>query len=142
MPLTDLVLSDFSGWYSTRSSILSESGRDVYVMRTFRLDFHIGRVECVTCHVPSSHVFWGGVKEVVEDDEDEVEGGRIVMGESIVEISVWYYCYWLCKAALGERIGEATTIQALFLISMVQYKQTNKWNPKYLYLRASTSQPQ
>ncbi len=28
-----------------------------------RLDFHIGRVECVTCHVPESQVGGGGVKE-------------------------------------------------------------------------------
>jgi len=28
-----------------------------------RLDFHIGRVECVTCHVPESQVGGGRVKE-------------------------------------------------------------------------------
>lgn len=29
---------------------------------TLRLDFHIGRVECVTCQVPESQVGVGGVK--------------------------------------------------------------------------------
>ena len=33
------------------------------MIETLRLDFHIGRVECVTCHVPDSHSGEGGVKE-------------------------------------------------------------------------------
>ena len=31
-------------------------------MVTLRLDFHMGRVECVTCHVPESQSVDGGVK--------------------------------------------------------------------------------
>lgn len=38
-----------------------EGGRDLYVIVTLRFDFHIGRVECVTCHVPESQAGVGGL---------------------------------------------------------------------------------
>ena len=37
-----------------------ESG--LYAIVTLRLDFHMGSVECVTCHVPKSQSMDGGVK--------------------------------------------------------------------------------
>ena len=43
-------------------------------MVTLRLDFHMGRVECVTCHVPESQSVVGGVK--AGWGRFEVVGGR------------------------------------------------------------------
>lgn len=39
-----------------------DGGNGVYCMRTLRFDFHIGNVECVTCHVSVSHCIDGGWK--------------------------------------------------------------------------------
>lgn len=39
-----------------------EGGRGLYVIVTLRFDFHIGRVEWVTCHVPESHAGAVGLK--------------------------------------------------------------------------------
>ena len=80
MPLTILILSERSVWYETTSSSLSVASCDMdgevgargsYVIVTLRLDFHIGSVEWVTCHVPESQVGVGGVKSEV------VVGARI-----------------------------------------------------------------
>lgn len=49
-------------------------GRGLYVIVTFRLDFHMGRVECVTCHVPDSQDVVGGVN--AGWGRAEVVGGR------------------------------------------------------------------
>lgn len=57
-----------------------EAGRGVYVMLTFRLDFHIGRVECVTCHVPVRKEGEGAVKVGGWARWEEVVGGRREMG--------------------------------------------------------------
>lgn len=43
-------------------------------MVTLRLDFHMGRVECVTCHVPESQSVVGGVQ--AGWGRFEVVGGR------------------------------------------------------------------
>ena len=69
MPLMVLSLSVDKGWYVTRSStwvvdnsevgdaeepgVVAVAGEiGVYVITTLRLDFHIGRVECVTFQLP------------------------------------------------------------------------------------------
>ena len=51
-------------------------------MLTLRLDFHIGRVECVTCHLPERKERGGGVKkaEVEEEEDGELVGRRRVIG--------------------------------------------------------------
>jgi hypothetical protein len=55
-------------WYVTRSSMRSvvsseieglEGGRGVYWIRTLRLLFHMGSVECVTCHVSVNQAMLG-----------------------------------------------------------------------------------
>ena len=43
-------------------------------MVTLRLDFHMGSVECVTCHVPDSQSVVGGVNAGC--GRFEVVGGR------------------------------------------------------------------
>lgn len=58
-------------------------------MVTFRLDFHIGRVECVTCHVPESQYVVGGVK--AGWGRPEVLGGRTAIAAAIVPDSRWMY---------------------------------------------------
>lgn len=45
-------------------------------METLRLDFHMGRVEWVTCQVPASQVGEGGSKEGGWGRWVEVVGGR------------------------------------------------------------------
>ncbi len=45
-------------------------------MQTLRLDFHMGRVEWVTCQVPESHAGMGAVKEEGCGRWVEVVGGR------------------------------------------------------------------
>ena len=50
-------------------------------MLTLRFDFHIGRVEWVTCHLPSRKDRGGGSKEEIEEvGEEEVVGDRRVTG--------------------------------------------------------------
>ena len=63
-----------------------EGERAVYVMLTLRFDFHIGRVECVTCHLPSRKERGGGSKEEVvgEMGYGEVVGDRRVTGMRVV----------------------------------------------------------
>ena len=68
---------------------LDEGGRGVYLMRTLRFDFHIGRLEWVTCQVSVSHsTVWrtkaAGVLAL------ENVGGRIVRVAAIVSVVLWY----------------------------------------------------
>lgn len=55
-----------------------EGGRGVYLIVTFRFDFHIGKLEWVTCQVSDSHGIVGTVKLAGAAAEEKV-GGRIVM---------------------------------------------------------------
>jgi hypothetical protein len=57
----------------------------VYVMTTLRLDFHIGRVEWVTCQVPERNARGGDVKVVGlgELEAGELEGGRKQRGAGV-----------------------------------------------------------
>lgn len=86
MPSTVFIFADVSVWYWTRSSSFVVGDGDgsvsgVYVMETLRLDFHMGRVECVTCQVPESHCGVGAVKEgCCWGKWVLVVGGRRVMG--------------------------------------------------------------
>ena len=58
-------------------------------METLRLDFHMGRVECVTCHVPVSQSVVGGVK--VEGWGRAVEvGGRRAIVPVLVVVAMAY----------------------------------------------------
>ena len=54
-------------------------------MMTLRLDFHMGSVECVTCHVPCRKSGFGGVQgETILAGEEE--GGRQVRGLSVAAL--------------------------------------------------------
>lgn len=55
-----------------------DGGSGVYLIVTFRFDFHIGRLECVTCQVSDSHGMVGIVKLAGAAAAENV-GGRIVM---------------------------------------------------------------
>lgn len=111
MPSTDLYFGELRGWYFTRSLRRGRGGADVvdgeggggrgvYVMETLRLDFHIGRVECVTCHVPARKDGEGGVKgkEVGWGRWVEVVGWRReIVGaiwESCCALRVDVLCLW------------------------------------------------
>lgn len=61
-------------------------GIGVYVMRTLRDFFHMGRVEWVTVQEPWSQVRVGGVMGgvVVGGEEDEVEGWRSVISGVLI----------------------------------------------------------
>ncbi len=48
-------------------------------MRTFLLDFHIGRVECVTCHVPFRKST-DGILNSGSGGALEIEGARKMSG--------------------------------------------------------------
>ena len=64
-----------------------DGSRGVYRMRTFRLFFHIGRVECVTCHVSLSQ----GIDGLVKSDgalAGENVGGRSVTGMVVSQVKV------------------------------------------------------
>jgi len=54
-----------------------EGGRGVYLMRTLRFDFHMGRLECVTCQVSVSHSTVGRAKAVGAVALENV-GGRMM----------------------------------------------------------------
>lgn len=64
-------------------------------MRTLRFFFHIGRVECVTFHVPLSQVRVGGVMEA-EDSDLRLEGERrvVFVGDDIVFAEVCLFAKW------------------------------------------------
>ena len=53
---------------------------------TLRLDFHMGRVEWVTCHVPASWVGVGGVKEGGVGTEVVVGGRRRMVGAMVLVV--------------------------------------------------------
>jgi hypothetical protein len=55
-----------------------EGSRGVYLMRTLRLFFHIGSVECVTCHSSLNHCMVGFLYSVGAGAFEKV-GGRNVM---------------------------------------------------------------
>lgn len=58
-----------------------------YVMVTLRLDFHMGSVECVTCHVPCRNSGFGdGQGETILAGEEE--GGRNVIGLSVTVLVI------------------------------------------------------
>ena len=62
-------------------------GAGVYVMVTLRLDFHMGSVECVTCHVPCRNLGFGGDQgETLLAGEEE--GGRKVNGLSVTALAI------------------------------------------------------
>lgn len=74
----------------------------LYVIWTLRFFFHIGRVECVTFHVPSSQLSLGGVMGscgwVVMP---ELDGARRVMGDMDRESeelhrAMWDVCAFFC----------------------------------------------
>jgi len=62
---------------------LDDGGRRVYLMRTLRLDFHIGRLECVTCQVSVSHSTVGRAKADGAVALEKV-GGRMMRLVAIV----------------------------------------------------------
>lgn len=64
------------------------------MMVTLRLDFHMGRVECVTCHVPVSQSVVGGVKAGWA--RLEVVGGRRESERAIT---------WIGRGAFAEYRG-------------------------------------
>jgi hypothetical protein len=68
---------------------LDEGGRGVYLMRTLRFDFHIGRLEWVTCQVSVSHSTVGRTKAAGVLALENV-GGRIVRVAAIVSVVLWY----------------------------------------------------
>ena len=74
-------------WYVTRSSKRSvdsadtepeDGGRGVYLICTLRFDFHMGRLEWVTCQVSVSHGIVGSAKLAGVTASEKV-GGRMVM---------------------------------------------------------------
>lgn len=54
-------------------------------MRTLRLDFHMGREECVTCQVSVSHCMVGDLKSAGGEALEKV-GGRMVMFAMVVAV--------------------------------------------------------
>ena len=61
----------------SRGVVLDDGGRGVYLMRTLRLDFHIGRLEWVTCQVSVSHSTVGRTKAAGAVALENV-GGRMM----------------------------------------------------------------
>jgi len=57
---------------------LDDGGRGVYLIWTFRFDFHMGRLECMTCQVSVSQRMVGNAQLVGAAALEKV-GGRIVM---------------------------------------------------------------
>ena len=66
---------------------LDEGGRGVYLMRTLRFDFHIGRLECVTCQVSVSHSTVGRVKDAGAVALENV-GGRMIVESAMFDIVI------------------------------------------------------
>lgn len=57
------------------------------MIETLRFDRHIGKVEWVTCQVPSSRVGVGGVK-VEGPGKAAPVGGRSIIGEAIMGVAI------------------------------------------------------
>lgn len=62
------------------TSLGDDGGMILYVMRTFFALRHMGSVECVTDHVPSSHSS-GGACQVLESGTAYLMAGRMLMSE-------------------------------------------------------------
>ena len=79
-------------------------------METLRLDFHMGRVECVTCHVPCSHSREGGVKEAGWGRAAVVGGRRMIMGVG-AEVSAMAYESKLLSRERGTDLRCPATVE-------------------------------
>lgn len=76
----------------------------VYVITTFLFDFHMGRLECVTCHGPERKSSVGGVKFIHRIGDEEVEGARKERGRGLFDIfaSLVYSLYIVFCSCEGE----------------------------------------
>lgn len=60
-----------------------DGSKGVYWMRTLRLLFHIGSVECVTCHVSLSHSIVGFLCPAGASAVENVGGRRFIDAISV-----------------------------------------------------------
>ena len=60
----------------------------MYVIVTSDFVFHIGKVECVTCHIPFSHAIDGEVKEEGWDAVLKVGGRRRTIDVAVIAVVV------------------------------------------------------